>query len=84
MSPTDNPLKKDECEANLKMFETLATLQVGILGVSNYFWFTVVIVPVLLIWILLKIICINNFCAKVVFFFFQIDSVASVDFKEIL
>uniref|UniRef100_A0A8C8A3Z4 Kinetochore associated 1 n=1 Tax=Otus sunia TaxID=257818 RepID=A0A8C8A3Z4_9STRI len=25
--PTDNPLKKDECEANLKMFETLATLQ---------------------------------------------------------
>ncbi|XP_038043139.2 kinetochore-associated protein 1 isoform X1 [Anas platyrhynchos] len=23
----DNPLKKDECEANLKMFETLATLQ---------------------------------------------------------
>uniref|UniRef100_A0A8C4U158 Kinetochore associated 1 n=1 Tax=Falco tinnunculus TaxID=100819 RepID=A0A8C4U158_FALTI len=26
-SPTDNPLKKDECEANLKMFETLATLQ---------------------------------------------------------
>jgi len=28
--PTDNPLKKDECEANLKMFETLATLQVDI------------------------------------------------------
>uniref|UniRef100_A0A669P7S2 Kinetochore associated 1 n=1 Tax=Phasianus colchicus TaxID=9054 RepID=A0A669P7S2_PHACC len=25
--PTDNPLKKDECEANLKTFETLATLQ---------------------------------------------------------
>lgn len=28
--PTDNPLKKDECEANLRMFETLATLQVSI------------------------------------------------------
>lgn len=35
--PTDNPLKKDECEANLKMFETLATLQVGVFIVSNRF-----------------------------------------------
>lgn len=33
--PTDNPLKKDECEANLKTFETLATLQVGIFIVSK-------------------------------------------------
>lgn len=73
--PTDNPVKKYECEENLKLFETLAALQVGIFIVLNPFWFTVVTPIVLITWIILKINCIYNICAKVVFI---------IDFKLIL
>lgn len=64
--PIDNPVKKYRCQENLKMFETLATLQVGIFIVLNPFWFTVV-TPIVITWIMLKINCIYNMCAKVVF-----------------
>lgn len=73
--PSDNPLKKDECEANLKMFETLAALQVGVFIVSNCFWFTVVIPIVLVTQMILKINSIYNLCVEVVFI---------IDFQEIL
>lgn len=65
--PTDNPVKKYECQENLKMFETLATLQVGIFIVLNPFGFAVVTPIVLITWIILKINCIYKVHAKVVF-----------------